>query len=107
MRAFVRSISFSYIGYMLLLAAFALLGLFVVALDSASAATAWGYGVASFVALVLSVAAFRFEIHESLDTQPGDPLVVHADPLIPAEERAELEWYEHEHPHNRDLTHAA
>ncbi|MFW0787209.1 hypothetical protein AAFP35_22145 [Gordonia sp. CPCC 206044] len=106
MRAFIRSISFSYIGYLLLLTGFALLGLFVAALGLGITAGAWGTGIAMVAAYALAVTAFRFQIRESRDTTSDDPLLVHGDPLMPAVERAEVEWYERTY-HHRDLASAA
>lgn len=94
MRNLIRSVSFSYVGYLLLLAGFAMMGLFVAVLGGGSTGAAWGLGVATVAAFVLSFGAFRFQIFVSQRTRDDDELIVHSEPLMPATERRGVEIYE-------------
>ncbi|KAF0969031.1 hypothetical protein [Gordonia sp. YY1] len=94
MRNALRSISFSFLGYLGLLLAFALMGLFVVTLAGGVAGPAWPFGTAMAVLFALSFTSFRFQILLSDQSRDDDDLIVSSDPMTPPLRRADVERYE-------------
>ncbi|MBD0859619.1 hypothetical protein IA539_00095 [Gordonia sp. zg691] len=100
MRTAFRTFSYGIVGYLLLLLAFASMGLFVDALAGGMAYPAWPFGVALAVLIVTSFAAFRAQVDLSAHTKASDGAIISPDPLIPALRRADIDRYEAMYRHH-------